>query len=137
MLVRALCAVPAFLVVLGLSEVRAQDENPVIPLIKSKVKDSTKPFALSVEIKVKAGKEKEFEEAFKPCLAATRKEPGCVAYYLNRDPDHPEIYVMYEQFKSLDAVRDHLKAKHTGELFKAITPLLDGELKVKVLLVPE
>jgi quinol monooxygenase YgiN len=86
---------------------------------------------------VKAGKEKEFEEAFKPCLVATRKEPGCVAYYLNRDPDHPENYVMYEQFKSLDAVRDHLKAKHTGDLFKAITPLLDGELKVKVLLVPE
>ena len=114
MLVRTLCAVPAFLVVLGVSEVRAQDENPVIPLIKSKVKDTTKPFALSVEFKVKAGKEKEFEEAFKPCLAATRKEPGCVAYFLNRDPDHPEIYVMYEQFKSLDAVRDHLKAKHTG-----------------------
>jgi quinol monooxygenase YgiN len=137
MLNRSLCAVPAFLVVLGLSEVRAQEENPVIALIKSKVKDTTKPFALSVEFKVKEGKEKEFEAAFKPCLEATRKEPGCVAYYLNRDPDHLNIYVMYEQFKSLDAVREHVKAKHTADLFEKITPLFDGELKVKVLLVPE
>ncbi len=137
MLVRSLFAVPAFLVVLGLSEVRAQDENPVIALIKSKLKDTTKPFALSVEFTVKKGKEKEFEEAFKPCLEATRKEPGCVAYYLNRDPDHPQVYIMYEQFKSLDAIREHVKAKHTGELFEKITPLFDGEPKVKVLLVPE
>jgi quinol monooxygenase YgiN len=137
MLVRSLCAVPAFLVVLGISEARGQDENPVIALIRSKVKDKSKPFALSVEFKVKAGKEKEFETAFKPCLEATRKEPGCVAYYLNRDPDHPQIYIMYEQFKSLDAIREHLKAKHTAELFEKITPLFDGELKVKVLIVPE
>jgi quinol monooxygenase YgiN len=137
MLVRSLVAVPAFLVVLGISDARGQEENPVIALIKSKVKDTSKPFALSVEFKVKAGKEKEFEAAFKPCLEATRKEPGCVAYYLNRDPDHPQIYIMYEQFKSLDAIREHLKAKHTAELFEKITPLFDGELKVKVLIVPE
>jgi quinol monooxygenase YgiN len=137
MLVRSLVAVPAFLVVLGISDARGQEENPVIALIKSKVKDTSKPFALSVEFKVKAGKEKEFEAAFKPCLEATRKEPGCVAYYLNRDPDHPQIYIMYEQFKSLDAIREHLKAKHTAELFEKITPLFDGDLKVKVLIVPE
>ena len=137
MLVRSLIAIPALLVVLGLSEVRGQDENPVIALIKSKVKDTSKPFALSVEFKVKAGKENDFETAFKPCLEATRKEPGCVAYYLNRDPDHPETYIMYEQFKSLDAIREHVKAKHTATLFEKITPLFDGAPKVKVLLVPE
>jgi quinol monooxygenase YgiN len=137
MIARSSCAVATVLVVLGLSEVRGQDENPVIPLIKSKVKDTTKPFALSVEFKVKAGKEREFEAAFRPCLEATRKEPGCVAYYLNRDPDNPNTYIMYEQFKSLDAVREHVKAKHTAELFEKITPHFDGDLKVKVLLVPE
>src|SRR5688572_16757748 len=125
MSVRLSCAVAALLALPGLSEARGQDENPVIPLIKSKVKDTTRPFALSVEFKVKKGKEKEFEEAFKPCLEATRKEPGCVAYYLNLDPDHPQTYVMYEQFKSLDAVREHIKAKHTETLFKTITPMLD------------
>ena len=45
---------------------------------------------------MKAGNEKKFEEAFAPALVATRKEAGCVAYYLNRDPDAPSNYIMYE-----------------------------------------
>jgi quinol monooxygenase YgiN len=121
-----------------LTEVRAQEkENPVISLIQAKVKDTSKPFALLVTFKVKEGKEQEFEKAFEPCLKATRKEPGCNAYYLNRDPDAPRTYVMYEQFKNLDAIREHVSAKHTAELFKAITPLTDGDLQVKVYQVPQ
>ena len=52
---------------LALSNVRADDENPVVTLAKSKVKDKTKPFGMTVTFKVKAGEEKAFEEAFKPC----------------------------------------------------------------------
>ncbi len=132
-----LLAVPVFAFALAPSEARAQDEHPAVKLIKSKIKDVKKPFALIVEFKVKAGKEKEFEEAFAPCLVATRKEPGCVAYYLNRDADHPEVYIMYEHFKSIAAVEEHLKQKHTETLLKTVGPLTDGDLKIKVLLVPE
>ena len=76
--------------------VRAADEEPaVVTLVKSKVKDPAKPFALLVTFKVKKGNEQKFEEAFAPALTATRKEAGCVAYYLNRDADHPDTYVLY------------------------------------------
>ena len=122
---------------LGLSQARAQEENPVVALIKSKVKDVKKPFALFVEFKVKAGKEKEFEEAFAPALVATRKEAGCVAYYLNRDTDHPDVYTMYEQFKSIAALEAHLKEKHTETLLKTVIPMCEGDPKIKVLSVPE
>jgi quinol monooxygenase YgiN len=137
MLVRLFCAVPALLLLVGLSEARAQEEHPAVKLIKSKVKDPKKPFAITVEFKVKAGKEKEFEAAFAPALKATRQEPGCVAYFLNRDTEHPDVYVMYEQFKSVDAVAEHLKAKHTQTLLATVGPLTDGEPKIKVLTVPE
>ncbi len=119
------------------AEVRAQDEPPVVTLIKSKVKDEKKPFALLVEFKVKAGKEKDFEAAFVPCLKATRMEPGCVAYYLNRDPDHPEIYTMYEQFKGIAGIQEHMKQKHTETLLSTVVPMCEGEPKIKVLLIPE
>jgi quinol monooxygenase YgiN len=122
---------------LSLPAARAQEENPVVALIKSKVKDAKKPFAILVEFKVKAGKEKDFEGAFKPALEATRKEPGCVAYYLNRDPDHPELYTMYEQFRSVAALEAHLKEKHTDTLLKTVVPMCEGDPKIKVLLVPE
>ncbi|AMV27920.1 autoinducer-2 (AI-2) modifying protein LsrG [Gemmata sp. SH-PL17] len=115
----------------------AADENPVVALIKSKVKDEKKPFALLVTFKVKAGNEKKFEEAFAPALVATRKEPGCVAYYLNRDPDEPTTYVMYEHFKGIAALEAHMKEKHTGTLLGTVIPMCEGEPKIKVLAVPE
>jgi len=137
MSIRLLWTLSAVALLVGLSEARAQDEPAVVTLVKSKVKDPKKPFALLVEFKVKAGMEKEFEAAFKPCLAATRKEAGSVAYYLNRDTEHPEVYTMYEQFKNVDAIASHMKEKHTQTLLKTVGPMTEGNPTIKVLEVPE
>ena len=131
-------AVPLAALVLGASASNAaEDENPLFKLIKSKVKDEKKPFALLVTFKVKAGNEKKFEEAFVPCLAATRKESGCVAYYLNRDPDDAGTYVMYEHFKGIPGLDAHMKEKHTQTLLATVVPMCEGEPKIKVLTIPE
>ncbi|OAI54358.1 hypothetical protein AYO44_03560 [Planctomycetaceae bacterium SCGC AG-212-F19] len=113
------------------------DDHPAVTLVKAKVKDPAKPFALIVTIKAKAGKEKELEAAFAPCVAATKKEPGCIAYELNRDPDEPTTFIMFEKFKNIAALEAHLKLEHTAKLFNALEPLTDGEIKAKVYLVPE
>jgi quinol monooxygenase YgiN len=113
------------------------DDHPAVALVKSKVKDPAKPFTLLVTIKAKAGKEKELEAAFAPCIAATKKEPGCLAYELNRDPDDSTNYFMFERFKSIAALEAHLKLEHTTKLLNTIPSLTDGEIKVKVYVVPE
>jgi len=128
----ALPAVALFALTAG-----AADENPIVTLVKSKVKDKTKPFAMTVTFKVKAGGEKAFEAAFAPCLKATRKEPGNRVYQLNRDLDEARVYTMYEQFKDVAAVEEHAKAKYVEALLMAIGPLLDGDPKVKVYEVVE
>jgi quinol monooxygenase YgiN len=125
-------ALPVFALAVVLSESRAEDEHPVVALVKSKVKDPAKPFALLVTFKVKPGKEKDLEAAFVPCLAATQKEPGCIAYELNHDPEHPDTYVMYEKFKSVDALKTHLQHKHTQTLLSTLQPLTEGGPQVKV-----
>ena len=133
-------AVPLAALVLAGADSRAgaaDEENPIVKLIKSKVKDEKKTFALLVTFKVKAGEEKKFEEAFVPALAATRKEPGCVAYYLNRDPDDATTYIMYESFKGIPGLEAHMKEKHTQTLLATVIPLCDGDPKIKVLTVPE
>lgn len=116
---------------------RAEDENPIVKLISSKVKDPKKPFALLVTFKVKAGNEKKFEEAFAPCLVATRKEAGCVAYVLNRDTEQTSNYVMYESFKGIPALEAHMKEKHTQTLLATVIPMCEGDPQIKVLTVPE
>jgi quinol monooxygenase YgiN len=113
------------------------EDHPAVATVKSKVKDPARPFALLVTLQAKAGKEKELEAAFAPCIAASKKEAGCLAYELNRDPDAPTTYVLFEKWKDVASLAAHLKAGHTQELFKAIGPLTDGETKAKVYLVPE
>jgi len=135
MLARLLVAVPV-LALMAAVEVRAQDETPLVKLVKSKVKDEKKPFAITVEFKVKAGKEAEFEAAFVPFLEASRKEPGVVAFQLNRDADHPDMYLVYEQFKSVAALEEHVKQKYAETLVKTIRPLQDGDAKTRVFVVP-
>jgi len=137
MAARMLCAVPVLFLFAGLSEVRADDENPVVTTVKSKVKDKTKPFGMAVIFKVKAGSEKDFETAFIPCAKATKKEPGCLAYHFNRDLDDASNFVVYEQFKSVAALEEHAKSKYVAELVKKIGPMLDGDPKVKVFAIVE
>jgi quinol monooxygenase YgiN len=131
-----LLALPALGLALALFAARAEDDHPVVALVKSKVKDPAKPFALLVTIKAKEGKEKELEAAVAPCIRATKKEAGCMAYELNRDPDDPTVYVMYEKFKSVAALSDHLKQEHTMKLLKTLETLADGGPKAKVYQVP-
>ncbi|MBY0514715.1 MAG: hypothetical protein K2P78_12470 [Gemmataceae bacterium] len=74
-----LLALPFLFAAATLPQSRAADDHPAVALVKSKVKDPTKPFGLLVTVKVKAGKEKELEAAFAPCIAATKKERGASA----------------------------------------------------------
>lgn len=138
MLRALLLAAPlTLLLAAGSRTTAADEENPVVKLIKSKVKDEKKTFAILVTFKVKAGNEKKFEEAFAPALTATRKEPGCVAYFLNRDPDDATTYIMYESFKGIPGLEAHMKEKHTQTLLATVIPMCEGDPKIKVLTVPE
>jgi quinol monooxygenase YgiN len=130
-------AAVAALFVVGSPVNAADEEHPVVKLIKSKVKDEKKPFAILVTFKVKPGNEKKFEEAFAPALVATRKEPGCIAYYLNRDTEQTSNYIMYESFKGIPGLEAHLKEKHTQTLLATVIPLCEGDPQIKVLNVPE
>jgi quinol monooxygenase YgiN len=129
--------IPVVLALLALwMDAARADDHPAVALVKSKVKDPAQPFALFVTIKAKPGKEKDLAAAFAPCVAATKKEAGCLAYELNQDPDDPTTYVMFEKFKNVAALETHLKLPHTAQLFKALETLMDGEIVAKVYLVP-
>jgi quinol monooxygenase YgiN len=132
MLQRRMWFVLLLVMVAGESQLRAEEENPIVTLVKSKLSDKSKPFGMTVQFKVKEGKEKAFEEAFAPAIAGTRKEPGCLEYFLNRDVDEPSTFLVFERFKNIAALESHARTPHVAEVLKKITPLLDGDPAVKV-----
>ena len=131
-----MCLAIGLLVVLwNTNRVGGQDkENPVIASVKSQLKNPDKPFTLIVRVKVKEGAGKQFEEAFAKAIVATRKEKGNLAYDLNRDTQNPSRYLVYERWKDLAALDDHLKTPHLKVLLAEVPKMAEGAPESQILL---
>lgn len=110
----------------------AHSEHPIITAVKAQVKDQAQPFNMSVHIRIKPEYAAAFEAEFKTCIAATRKETGCIAYDLNRSSEDATRYINYERWASVPALAAHLAEEHTVKLLATVGPFLDGSPEIKV-----
>ena len=110
------------------------DDHPVVALVKSKVKDPSKPFTLVVTAKVKEGMGAKFESGFAEAIKFTRKETGNISYQLNRDPDHANQYLVYERWKNVDAPAEHLKSEVISKLLASLPDMLEGAPDFKIMI---
>ena len=109
-------------------------EEVILSVAKKSLPDSTKPFTLVIQFRVKEGQEPKFEAAMAKAVKETRKEMGNQAYELSKTPKG-STYVIYERWENLAALESHLKTAHYKEASAAVKPLLDKDLDVE-LLVP-
>lgn len=102
-------------------------------LIQSQLKDPAKPFTLLIHVKAKEGMAAQFEAAFSEAMKGSRKDKGCLAYDLNRVPDSPTDYVIYERWASLEAVKSHLEKAHVVKLLNRLPEVTEGAPKFEML----
>lgn len=79
------------------------------------------PIVLNVHIQAVQGREEELAGQLHALLAPTRKEPGCLAYRLHRDPEDPRNFMFYESFKDQLALDQHLASPHFQEFQQYLT----------------
>lgn len=79
-----------------------------------------------VSINVKQGHAAEFLEAFRINYEGTRHEPGNLRFDVLRDPEDEHKFVIYEVFKSSEALEEHRKTPHYQECVRRIDPILAG-----------
>ena len=80
-----------------------------------------------VKVKVKAGKNAEFEKGFKEAQAGVRaEEPGCLYYDLYQSPADPQTYFVLERYTGQEAVDQHVKTKHFAKMMQSGGALTDG-----------
>ncbi|HXZ68810.1 MAG TPA: putative quinol monooxygenase [Alphaproteobacteria bacterium] len=85
-----------------------------------------------VKIKVKAGKNAEFENGFKEAQAGVRaEEPGCLYYDLYQSPSDAQTYFVLERYTGQPAVDQHVKTKHFAKMMQAGPGLMDGAPEVQ------
>jgi quinol monooxygenase YgiN len=94
------------------------------------------PSAFVVKFKVKAGKNADFERAFREMQAGVRaQEPGNVYYDLYVTDRDPQTYVIVEHYKDQAAVAAHGKSKHAQKLIATLRDLLEGPPDVERLIL--
>ncbi|MDD4875917.1 MAG: putative quinol monooxygenase [Dehalococcoidales bacterium] len=81
-------------------------------------------------VKVKEGKGDEVEQAFKKLVPQVRKDPGVIAYIINRSIDDPTKFFVYEKYEDRDALKYHGATPHFKEFGKTMADLREKPSEV-------
>ncbi|GLQ53533.1 putative quinol monooxygenase [Devosia nitrariae] len=66
-----------------------------------------------------------------PCIAATRREAGCLLYDLDASTTDPETLVFVQKWESREALADHLNAPHVVAFREAIKPyVIEAQVEI-------
>ena len=87
---------------------------------------------IAANLKAKPGKENELIEVMKKLAAAVRsREPDTLDYVLLRSQKDPLQFLVYEKYRSGDAMKAHLTSPHFQDASKKLALILDGGLKAE------
>lgn len=67
---------------------------------------------LVATLTIKPGSLPEFIDAAKTCIAATRREPGCISYDLNQSLTDENTLVFVERWENQESLDGHFNAPH-------------------------
>lgn len=87
-------------------------------------------YAVVAEVRAKPGKERALREATLPLVAAVRREPNNLLYFLHEDRQSPGHFVFYEIFASEADFIAHNATPHVQAWFAKLPELAAGEVKV-------
>lgn len=87
-------------------------------------------YAVVAEVRAKPGKEQALREATLPLVAAVRREPNNLLYFLHEDRQSPGHFVFYEIFASEADFVAHNATPHVQAWFARLPELTAGDVKV-------
>ena len=118
-------AAVAALLVGGAVSVKAQDKA-----VARYVDVPAGAYAVVAEVRAKPGKENELRQVTLPLVAAVRREPNNLVYFLHEDRESPGHFVFYEIFASRADFDAHNATPHVRAWFARLPELALGDVKV-------
>lgn len=87
--------------------------------------------------KAKPGSAAEIEQILLELARETRREPGVLMFLANRAQDAPDMFVLYEQYRSEAAFLEHQQTAHFKRLvLERALPLLAHRERVPFSVLP-
>jgi autoinducer 2-degrading protein len=83
----------------------------------------------SVSVLVKAGFEEDFKKATRTNHQETRKEMGNLRFDVLQSDDDPCLFMLYEVYRSDEAVKAHKETRHYKEWREQVSPWMARDRK--------
>ena len=80
----------------------------------------------------KPGKREELIAVAQDCIAATRREKGCISYTLYSSTEDDVTVFFFEQWENLDCLKSHTQTAHFKAFGAARKPLVEGPSRIKL-----
>ena len=81
----------------------------VLPKLPDPDLDETSPYCVIAKHRAKPGKADAYERRMLADLANTRAEPGALQFHIHRDRSDPDLFVIYEVWRDVQAFREHFE----------------------------
>ena len=75
----------------------------------------------------------DFKRGAAACIAATRKEEGCLLYDLHESITDPTRFVFVEQWTTRDALGAHARTAHLKEWRKIVAECAAAPTKIEII----
>ncbi|HEY9597594.1 MAG TPA: putative quinol monooxygenase [Cyanophyceae cyanobacterium] len=69
---------------------------------------SNQQVTVTARIRIKPGLEEKFKEEYRPILALTRAEQGCINYDLHQSANDPSLFMLHENWANKEILEQHL-----------------------------
>ena len=111
------------------------NDHPIVALIRAKLADASHPFTILADLEAHPGRGNDLASAIAQTKAdvLSQAEPGCVAYEVYRDAESTDRFVVYECWRDLTALADHLTTPHFAAVGAAVTGILATAPTIRVL----
>lgn len=90
------------------------------------------PIVLAGRYKIKPEKRDRFLELANSGLEPSRAESGNISYSLYEEAGTPNSFIYFEEWKSREALVEHLKQPYVTPLIEEFSELVDGDANVLV-----
>jgi quinol monooxygenase YgiN len=106
-----------------------------LPTLPIPAVGETGPYCVIARHRALPGKADAYEKRMLLDLKNTRAEAGALQFHIHRSRFDPDLFVIYEAWRSVDALREHFETRAVRQFVLDSAQYIDGDMQTEWLVM--